>query len=411
MKIYDNRFMKKKFICVSFLFCLCSCSGGGPNVTPSGSITPTPSPSVSITPTPTPSPTVTEKVDSPLLFTEFNVGYYVQNRALEIYNSGNTTIDLSEYKISIYRGYATNSTEEIVLEGHLEAKKTYIICYSNSNDDIKMKSDLISDLFLNDGSYPMTLEYQGHIVDILGTIGYAYNYARKTHLVKKKEYLYNETIFIESHWTYYPLDTYDTLGNVDVISESTLLNGPKLTNEVLAKPFVGEDNLGGGGLISVTLNYNIDGDTSKFNYGYSLSEYDISGSLSTRYYGINTPEIAHSIDETSDPYGDEAKAFTSSKLNKAKKIYIQSVEGYSFKETYSRMLGYVWVSEVSNPSLSDYYLLNFEILKNGLARLAFVDFTDSYEKNMNYQGVYYIEYLRQANLYAINNKLNIYSDL
>ena len=168
--------------------------------------------------------------------------------------------------------------------------------------------------------------------------------------------------------------------------------------------------MGGGGLIQVGYNYNIDGDTTSFNYGYSLSDYDIYGSNNTRYYGINTPEIAHSSGETSDPYGDEAKLFTTSRLNKAKKYYIQSIEGYSVRETYSRMLGYVWVSEKDNPSISNYYLLNFEIMKNGFARPAFLDFTDDFEKNMTYQGIYLIEFLYQANLYAIKNKLNIYSN-
>ena len=145
------------------------------------------------------------------------------------------------------------------------------------------------------------------------------------------------------------------------------------------------------------------------NSGSDYDEYEISGSLSTRYYGVNTPEIAHSDDEEPDPYGDEAKAFTQRMLNSAKHYIVQSVNGYSLHETYGRMLCYIWITNKENPEISDYQLLNFLIVKNGFSRPGFIDRKASYNSLMTYQGISYVEYLYFANTYAELLGLNIHS--
>ena len=227
--------------------------------------------------------------------------------------------------------------------------------------------------------------------------------------MRLKEHFTQSVEFHNEDWIRYPINSIDTLGNYDVVDEETLLSGPRLSSEDFSKPFCTDGSQGDGGALEVSLVWTSDGDTTGFNYGNQYSEYGISGSESTRYYGINTPEIAHSSGEVSDPYGDEAKAFTNNLLRKAKRYVVQSVNGYSFRETYGRMLGYVWISNVDNPKPEDYQLLNYLIIKNGFSRPAFISRDANYNSLMTYEGVSFIEYLYYAETYASIHELNIFS--
>ena len=102
-----------------------------------------------------------------LIFSEFYVGERYSDRAVELANVGEEAIDLSHYKLLIYRDAGKNPkpTETIELSGTLESRKTFVICYTSANQDIKNKSDLISDDFLNDGTFPMTIsDDKGQVV-------------------------------------------------------------------------------------------------------------------------------------------------------------------------------------------------------------------------------------------------------
>ena len=387
---------KKTFVALSIftlLFSLCSCVEQDHNGEEPSPIDPAPS----------------KPASDNILLTEINTGTSIRNRAVEISNIGDEDVSLDGYTLEIYREYSKVSDISISLSGYeIKSHDTFIVAYSSANEEILEKANLVTDDYLENGTFPISLNYYGTIIDTIGTIGYIYDFAEKAVLVKLKEYFKQEPEFDENHWIRYPINTIDTLGNYDVVAEDTLLNGPKLNNEAFNKPFC-EDGKGKGGVIEVSLSWTSDGDTTGFNYGNQYSSEGVSGSLSTRYYGINTPEIAHSAGEVSDPYGDEAKYFTNDLLRDAKRYIIQSVDGYSIHETYGRMLGYVWISDKNNPSVEDYQLLNFLIVKNGFSKPAFITRSAEYNSLMTYQGISYVEYLYKANQYAATNKLNIHS--
>ena len=349
-------------------------------------------------------------VNKNIIFTEMNTGTNYANRALEISNISEEDVSLNHYAINVYRNWSDVPTETINLDGYvINAKSCFIVAYSGASDEIKNKANLITNKYLNDGTFPVSLTFYGQVVDTIGEIGNIYDFAKAAVLVRLKEYFKQSRKFTKYHWIRYPVNTLDTLGNYDVASEENLLNGPKLTDEFFSKPFCDNSSKGNGGVLEVSYLYNIDGDTTRFNYGSDYSTYDISGSLSTRYYGVNTPEIAHSDDEEPDPYGDEARVFTQRMLDSAKHFIVQSVNGYSLHETYGRMLCYVWISKKDNPEISDYQLLNFLIVKNGYSRPGFIDRQADYNSLMTYQGISYVEYLYFANSYAELLGLNIHS--
>ena len=60
--------------------------------------------------------------------------------------------------------------------------------------------------------------------------------------------------------------------------------------------------------------------------------------------------------------------FTNNILKNAKHILIQSALGGSIRETYGRLLGFVWYTNKENPSDNDYSLLNYELVLNGYGK-------------------------------------------
>ena len=349
-------------------------------------------------------------VNKNILFTEMNTGTSFVNRAIEISNIGDEDASLDHFAVHVYRNWSEEYTETIHLDGYIiKAKSCFVIAYHMAKQEILDKADLVTDQYLNDGTFPVSLSFYDEVVDTIGHIGYVYDFAKAAVLVRLKEYFKQSKSFKDLHWIRYPVNTLTTLGNYDVVSEETLHEGPKLSEEFYNTPFCDNATNGNGGVLEVTYQYNIDGDTTRFNYGSKYSAYDISGSLSTRYYGINTPEIAHGADEEPDPYGDEAKDFTTRMLKNAKHYLVQSVNGYSLHETYGRMLCYVWISNKENPEISDYQLLNYLIIKNGFSRPGFIDRQAEYNSLMTHEGVSYVEYLYYADTYAEALGLNIHS--
>lgn len=351
-------------------------------------------------------------VGGDLIFTELYVGEVYADRAVEIANVGHHDIDLSEYTLNIYRdGGNTNvkPTEVIPLSGTISPKGTYIITYSHAKNELKNKANLISEDFLNDGTFPMTLNKNTYeICDSIGYPGSFYDVANHSDAVKKKEKLFSTETYSAYDWIRYPTSNLDNLGNLNCLENDVIYEGPKLQDKDFDLPYAVSTSEGGGGLVEVTLSYTIDGDTSKFNFGNSLSQYGIRGNNSLRYYGINTPELAHN-GNPADPYGPEARDFTNNIVNTAKHFLVQSIAGYSLTETYGRVLGYLWVTFENNPKPKDYFLLNHYVLRNGYARVGHVT-RGGYSDNMLYRGISYVEYLYDAQQYAIVNKLHIHEE-
>lgn len=106
--------------------------------------------------------------------------------------------------------------------------------------------------------------------------------------------------------------------------------------------------------ISVNFKECIDGDTASV----LLNNEEIK----IRFLAIDTPETKHPT-KGEEPFGKDASNFTCDKLTNANKIEIEYDINSDKKDKYDRYLVWVWIDD---------YLLQDELIKNGLAEVAYL---------------------------------------
>lgn len=338
--------------------------------------------------------------NSNLIFTEFLIGNFSSDRAIEISNIGANPIDLASYSVNIFKQNQIEPYIKIDLPTkNIEPGKSLVIAYDKANENILKHADIVTEKLMIDGTWPVALMHNDSIVDTLGYIGYQTNYGKQCDLVRKPEHYKGKKEIDDYDWMKFKCTNFENLGKINELpSDEILLEGPRLTEEILALPFIDEDGMGGGGVVEVTLSGVGDGDTSYFDFPSSLSKYGISNE-SVRYLKINTPEIQHGTSIDAQPWGQEAKKYNNNVLRNAKRFMIQTERNNTYRETYGRMLCYVWYSNLDNPKISDYVCLNAEMLTKGLA------FTYFFDENVganpvDYQGITYTNYFLNCELYA-----------
>lgn len=352
---------------------------------------------------------LTFKSGSSLIFTEFFKGSFTSDRAIEIGNIGNSSIDLSKYSIVIYKSGSYDNPYEIKLSGTLDAKSTYVIAYKNANESIKNAANQLDDELPNIGSYPMIITDGTYFYDTLGTLGYSISYCGDLDLVRKNEYMVGQEKFEAYDWIGYSNTEYSRLGVLECpLSEEELLEGPRIDEPYKNSSFFkeGSTTLGGGGYIDVTVKSLVDGDTTKFYYPDEVNNAGYPDGTSVRYENIDTPEIYHGGNSPADPWGDAAKDFTNGLLNKAKRIRLQSLPDVSITETYGRLLLYVWASNEDSGDDS-FYMVNHQIVLNGYSNVAFSGDTSS---KMLYKGISYYQFLIDAQNKAAKEGLKIHGE-
>ena len=98
-----------------------------------------------------------------------------QNKYLELANISTETVDLTNYKISIYANGKTTATN-ISLSGTLDAGKVIVYRGSQSAELSGVETISHGSISFN-GNDVIAITYNGKIVDILGTIGSDENFA------------------------------------------------------------------------------------------------------------------------------------------------------------------------------------------------------------------------------------------
>lgn len=350
--------------------------------------------------------------DTDLLITEYVEGSKT-DKCIEIYNFTETEVDLSEYSLSQYRSdYVPTVT--IPLSGKLAPKTTYVVAYSSASDALLEKADYDHLGLTFTGKNAITLNHHGKIVDILGYIGFAIDYAKDMTLVRKVDRMEPRTKYDEYDWIRYGVDNFKYLGNVEnSVTPEELLAGPCLEDQYLNLedyPFFAgsaSSKVGGGGAVPVTIKNNIDGDTTDLyitNNVINPSEFMTSTSyygtiagkrwVRIRYQAVDTPE---SYSGNIQEFGKLAAAYTAFVQNQAEEMFLQSVKGGSLLCNYGRVMGYVWAGRNR--------LMNYETIKHGYSTVSYEFYNQLTSRDIPYESYFY-----NASLYARMNKLGLYGE-
>ena len=331
-------------------------------------------------------------------------------KAIELGYIGDFELNLEGYRLQIFSGKTLKKTIAFTSNDVVSPNGTYVIA-NKTNDvyDYHSKANMILDDDYIFGSNVIKLVNPHNLVfEVFGS-EMKYDYALYSSHLKlpvfygpstaKYDLLKYINVRVDENYSY--------LGNLECpfYNQQDVLDGPKITEELFSLPFE-DGSMPGGGFAEVTVASCGDGDTTVFNF---KDEYvNVDRQERTRYMNINTPEISHSPDGSGEePWGVAAMKYNNDILKSAKKILVQSVKGYGFREVYGRLLGFVWYSNVENPTLSDYKLLNVEMVREGYAY-----FGGSDPLKELYSGdIYYNTYFDYAYLYAQNSGIRIHGEI
>lgn len=384
----------KKLLILTTIFIV----GCAPSSTPTTNLPSTSEPTTVITPT----------VEENLFISEVYASYsHTFGKAIEIGYIGEDIKCLEGYKLHIYSGKNIIKTIEFTNDDYIDKHGTFVIA-NKQNDEYNYhsKADLIlEDNYIYGSNKIELINPDGIMFESFGS-SLKFDYALTSSCLKIPVFYGPSTgEFDRLKLINLKVDeNYQYLGNLDcpVNNQQDILDGPRIDEEMYKLPFE-DGNTPGGGFAEVTLAYTGDGDTSGFTFKNSYV--NVEKTERVRYMNINTPEIAHG-DSGAQPWGEAAKEFNNDIVRNAKKFLIQSVKGYGFRETYGRLLGYVWYSTKANPELSDYRLLNYEMVKEGYAY-----YGDNGPLKDLYSGdIYYSTYFDYAYLYAQNSKIRIHGE-
>ncbi|MDO9629657.1 MAG: thermonuclease family protein [Acholeplasmataceae bacterium] len=301
------------------------------------------------------------------------------NRAIEIYNPTDATIDLSNYHIALFMDGSYEVTHRIQLSGMLESKGTHVLVYRGSSQSLRDKANQESSLLLYDGNDVVQLRYKNNTyIDTIYDLGNMLFVMWNEMFIREEAVTHGVRTFNLSEWVAYVPSFITPFGEHPFEKPETFDMNLTYLNNAWGGTTV-------SGMVLVTVTGINDGDTASFSPGFE-------GTSRMRFLGVDTPET-HPIVE---PWGLEAKAFTTSYLSKpGTTIYVQSDPFLGATETYGRSLGYVWV---------DGEMLNYLLVKNGYSW----NYLSSNTK-LVYNNRYLYRWFQDAQKYAQDNQLGLHS--
>ena len=93
------------------------------------------------------------------------------NKAIELYNTSDSAVDLGEYTLSFYFNGSTSAGTVIELSGSLAAGQTYIIADDSADGSITALANLNSSHSFFNGDDAIILKAGSQIIDSMGQLG------------------------------------------------------------------------------------------------------------------------------------------------------------------------------------------------------------------------------------------------
>jgi len=107
-----------------------------------------------------------------LFFSEYIEGLS-NNKALEIFNASDVTVDLSRYKVELYSNGSTTAANTLILSGTLAPGEVYVIANAGAAAEILAVADVTSTVtyFNGDDALALRCLNPDTIIDVIGEIG------------------------------------------------------------------------------------------------------------------------------------------------------------------------------------------------------------------------------------------------
>ena len=322
--------------------------------------------------------TFTDPDDVTLFISKYLMGEG-NTRAIEIYNPTDAAIDLADYHIALFINGAMQPSNIIQLEGLLDPQDTYVLAYRGSSQAVIDKADQLTNVLMFDGNDTIQLRYKNNTyIDTIYDIGNQLFIMVGEHFIRSSSVTGGNRTFILNEWDAYVPSYVAPLGTHPVQKPETIEINLTYLNNTWGSTTA-------SGMVLVTLVNINDGDTASFSPGFE-------GDARVRFLGVDTPETF----PNTDPWGPEAKAYTTSILTQpGATIYLQSDPYLGATETYGRSLGYVWVNGL---------LLNYDLIKHGYS----YNYLSS-DTKLVYGNRYLYRWFQDAEKYARENNLGIHS--
>ena len=166
------------------------------------------------------------------------------NKAIELYNNGTESVDLSTYTLARYKDGSESATEMVTLSGTLTAKELLVV--QNNQAELSLADDVAtinSSNLVHNGGDAVALLNDGTVVDIVGDVPTTSGWGKDTTLrrIGRSE----STAYDESDWTSYDKDTFDGLGSLsdeeaedDTIPEATATTIMAIQGDSWSSPLI-----------------------------------------------------------------------------------------------------------------------------------------------------------------------------
>lgn len=284
----------------------------------------------------------TEPYNRQLIISKYVEGT-ANNKAIELTNLSDETIDLSEYKLDIYANGSETVTSTLELTGSLAEGETFIIVHPSAETELLSQADLTSSILTFDGNDAVAISFKNdRLVDIIGTPGFGIFYLANETYVRKETITHNQNTYSNLDWDIYAMDQVFMLGLHPVSFPTSFTFNPANLNIQFPEP---------GGMVEVDFVYNNDGDTAYF-YSLDPEVPDFMGNQRIRFIGIDTPEMS----PTPEPYAQAATSLVTNLIENATKVYAMRDPLSGVLDTYGRHLALVWADGV---------LVNYEVVRQG----------------------------------------------
>ncbi|WP_372871191.1 extracellular exonuclease ExeM [Shewanella sp.] len=150
-----------------------------------------------------------------VMITEYVEGS-ANNKAIELYNSGDAAVDLTGYTLVRYKDGATTPLNMVALDGQtLNSKGIKVITHPSAAITLPAGTDAMTgDLYFN-GTDAVALMKDGAIVDVVGAIPTPKDWGLNVTIARKSSALKAATVFNEADWDTSAIDTFSGLGSLE----------------------------------------------------------------------------------------------------------------------------------------------------------------------------------------------------